>query len=56
MLAETVHREVHRLLAGRIVEVDPRQIDAFLGAIPRSVDAGAFAAGRVTTSAIAAHD
>jgi class 3 adenylate cyclase len=33
-LAETVHQAAHGSLAGRIIEVDPRQIDAFLGAIP----------------------
>jgi hypothetical protein len=36
ILAETVHREAHGLMAYRIIEVDPRQIDAFLGAIPQA--------------------
>ena len=34
--AEAVHRESHGLIAARIIEVDPRGIDEFLGAIPQA--------------------
>ena len=34
--AEAVHREAHGLIAARIIEVDPRGIDEFLGAIPQA--------------------
>jgi class 3 adenylate cyclase len=34
--AEAVHREAHTGVANRIIEVDRRQIDEFLGAIPQA--------------------
>jgi class 3 adenylate cyclase len=34
--AEAVHREAHGLIAARIIEVDPRGIDEFHGAIPQA--------------------
>ena len=34
--AEAVHREAHGLIAASIIEVDRRQIDEFLGAIPQA--------------------
>jgi class 3 adenylate cyclase len=35
-VAEAVHREAHGGIASRIIEVDPRQIHEFLGAIPQA--------------------
>lgn len=34
--AESVHREAHGLVANRIIEVDPRQVDQFLGSLPEA--------------------
>ena len=33
--AEAVHREAHGIIAARIIEVDPRKVEEFLGAVPQ---------------------
>ena len=35
-VAEAVHREAHGLVANNILEVEPRQIEAFLGSLPQA--------------------